>query len=161
MKLNLALSALLATLTSAAAGPLVKEYVDQDAKWLLHVDLDQFRNSKVGQFMINEVVLKKAEAAKAEVNNFLTNLDAAKIIGQLHSLTAYGIKFETGPNFNGVLVLQVESETRKVLEGLAAAMLLKDQDGTFKKTDEDGMVLYSLRDEALFWDLHSRFQQRD
>ena len=148
MKMKLALSALLATLAGAAvAGPLVKDNVDQNAKWLLHIDLDQVHGSKLGQFLIQEVVVKKAEAAKADGNNLLSNIDVVKIIGQLHSLTAYGTGFETGPNFSGVLLLRAEPETRKILEGLAAGLLLKD-DGAFTKTNEEGNVFYSLKDEA-------------
>jgi hypothetical protein len=147
MKMKFALCTLAATLAGTAlAGPLVKENVDQNAKWLLHIDLDRFRTSKLGQFLINEVLVKKADAAKAQENNVLTNLDVVKIIGQLHSLTAYGTGFETGPKFDGVLLLQAEPETRKILEGLAAGLLLKD-DGTLKKTEDQGQVLYSLKDQ--------------
>jgi hypothetical protein len=148
MKMKLVLSGLLAAFTLAGtgfAGPLVKENVDQDAKWLLHMDLDQFRDSALGQYVIKEIIVlvKQAEAAKA--NNLLTNIDVAKIIGQLHSVTAYGRKFEGGPNFDGVLLLQVEPETRKILDGLAAGMLLKG-DRTLTQTNEGGHILYSLKD---------------
>jgi hypothetical protein len=100
----------------------------------------------MGQFLIQEVIVKQANAAKAEANNLLTNLDVLKIIGQLHSLTAYGTDFEPGPKFDGVLLLQVEPETRKILEGMAAGMLLQDN-GMLKKTNEEGNVMYSLGDQ--------------
>jgi len=147
MKLKLALVATLATLAGTAiAGPLVKQNVAHDAKWLLHIDLDQLRASKLGQYLLNEIVVKKVEAAKAEGNPFVTNMDVLKIVGQLHSLTAYGMSFEGGEKLDGVLLLQVEPETRKILEGLAGGLLLKG-DGTLTKTNEGGHVLYSLKDQ--------------
>jgi hypothetical protein len=148
MKLNLTLTALLSIGASAAiAGPLVKQNVDYDAKWLVHVDFDQFRDTKLGQFVMKEVIVKKAEEAKAKANNFITNLDVVRIVGQLHSVTAYGTGFDTGQKSNGVLMLQVEPETRKILEGVAAGLLLKDEDGSFTKTNEDGQLIYCLKNE--------------
>jgi hypothetical protein len=150
MKMKLAMSALLATSLSTAcfAGPLVKANVDQNAKWLLHIDLDQFRTSKLGQFLINDVIVKQVNALKAEDDSgFLTNMDVVKIIGQLHSLTAYGTSFETGDKFDGLLMLQVEPETRKILEGAAAGLLLNG-DGMLTKTNEDGYTYYSMKDEV-------------
>lgn len=150
MKMKLALSALLATSLSMAcfAGPLVKANVDQNAKWLLHIDFDQFRTSKLGQFLINDVIVKQVNAAKAQDDSgFLTNMDVVKIIGQLHSLTAYGTSFETEDKFSGVLLLQVEPETRKILEGAAAGLLLNG-DGTLTKTNEEGYTYYSLKDQV-------------
>lgn len=147
MKMKLALAGLLATFAgSVLAEPLVKEHVDQNAKWLLHIDFDQFRASRFGQFLINDVIVKQVEAAKAQGNSFLSNMDVVKIISQVHSLTAYGTSFETGENLDGVLLLQVEPETRKILEGAAAGLLLQD-DGTLTKTNEEGLVLYSLHDQ--------------
>jgi len=149
MNIKLALSALLATSLSTAsfAGPLAKANVDQNAKWLLHMDFDQLRNSKLGQFLINDVIVKQLNAVKAEDDSgFLTNMDIVKIIGQLHSLTAYGTSFETGDKFDGVLLLQVEPETRKILEGAAAGLLLNG-DGTLTKTNEEGHLYYALADK--------------
>ena len=147
MKMKFTVSALLLTFASVvAAGPLVKEHVDQNAKWLLHLDLDQFRTSKLGQFVMQEIIVKKAEAAKATANNPLTNLDVVKIIGQVHSLTAYGTGFEMGPQFNAVLMLDVEPEIRKILDGLVAGMQLGEAP-CLKKTEEEGHVLYSFQNE--------------
>jgi len=62
MKMKLALVALLAAFAgSVVAEPLVKEHVDQNAKWLLHIDFDQFRASRFGQFLINDVIVKQVE----------------------------------------------------------------------------------------------------
>ncbi len=147
MKLKLMLPVVLACAAGPLmAGPLAKENVAQNAKWLLHIDLDQLRNSRLGQYLLNEVVVKKVDDAKTNGNSFLTNVDVLKVIGQLHSLTVYGTNFETGPNFDGVLMLQVEPETRKILEGMAAGLLLKD-DGTLTKTNEEGNIIYSLKDQ--------------
>lgn len=147
MKMKLALVALLATFAgSVLAEPLAKEHVDQNAKWLLHIDFDQFRASRFGQFLINDVIVKQVEAAKAQGNSFLSNMDVVKIITQVHSLTAYGTSFDTGENIDGVLLLQVEPETRKILEGAAAGMLLQG-DGPLTKTNEDGLTLYSLQEQ--------------
>jgi hypothetical protein len=145
MKIKLALAVLLATVAGTVlAGPLAKQHVGQDAKWLVHIDFDQLRTSKLGQFVIKDVLIKKVDEVKVEAKtSFLTNMDVMKIISQLHSLTAYGTTFET---FDGVLLLQVEPETRKILEGAAAGLLLKE-DGTLTKTNEDGSILYSLQDQ--------------
>ncbi len=143
-KLNLALTALVAlSATGAWAEPLVKKNVDENAKWLLHFDFDQFRDSKLGQFIIKDIILPNA---KAQANNLLTNLDVPKILGQLHSVTAWGTALQGGANFDGVLLLKVEPETRKILEGLAAGLLLQGPEGFLTKTNEDGIVIYSLHE---------------
>src|SRR5258708_5032724 len=103
MKMKFAPAALLATLIAGTvmAGPLAKENVDQNAKWLVHIDLDQLRAGKLGQFLIQELIVKQAEMASQKANNILTNVDVAKVLGQLHSLTAYGTDFHSGPDFDG------------------------------------------------------------
>jgi hypothetical protein len=128
--------------TSLFAGPLQTDHVSAEAKWLLHADLDAFRKTQLGAFVQKEVVEKHLDQAKED-----TQFDFAKLIGTLHSITAYGTRFEPGDDPTGVALIVTEPDTVKALEGFAAAQLLNQPEGDLKKLSHAAGALYSLKDE--------------
>src|SRR5205823_6830979 len=56
-------------------------------------------------------------------------------------ITAFGNDFKAGPKANGVLLLNGEEETRKIVEGFLAAQDLQDTKGSIKKLQQDPFVL--------------------
>ena len=40
---------------SALAGPPVSGHIDREAKWVLHVDLEQMASTEIGSFLMNAI----------------------------------------------------------------------------------------------------------
>src|SRR5438105_5932484 len=134
---------LVLTFTSTTrAVPLQKGLVPDDAKWLIHLDLDSLRESKLGDVVLNQMLAGPLAQLKTEMK-----VDGQLILQKVHSITAFGNDFKAGPKANGVLLLNGEEETRKIVEGFLAAQDLQDTKGSIKKLQQDPFVLYSINDE--------------
>src|SRR3954470_3288602 len=68
MKSMIHVFAVLLFITTGIAEPLHKEQVGADVKWLVHLDVDSFLASKVGQFVMQEFVEKKLARQTSELN---------------------------------------------------------------------------------------------
>jgi hypothetical protein len=137
------LAALLAFTLSTPALPLEKGVVPNDAKWLIHLDVDNLRDSKVGQTLINEILAEPLAKLKTEMK-----VDGQLILQKLHSVTAFGNNFEAGPKADGVLLLSGEEDLQKIVEGLLAAQMLQDTNSPIKKVQQDGFAVYSMQDQV-------------
>ena len=146
------LAVLLTFTASSRALPLQPGQVPDDAKWLVHLDVDNLRESKVGNVLIKDVLAKPLAKLKSEMK-----VDGELILKKLHSLTAFGNDFKAGPEANGVLVLSGEAETQKIVEGFLAAQILQNENGPVKKLQQDPFNLYSLHDQ-IFVSLQSTGQ---
>lgn len=135
-------AALWACATSALALPLQKEFVPADAKWLVHLDLDNFRESKLGETVLKDKLAEPLARLKAEAK-----VDVELILQKLHSITAYGMDFETGRKANGVLLLSGSEETRQIVEGFLAGQILQNTNGPIKQLQREPFNLYSVNDE--------------
>lgn len=141
-----ALSFLIASMTLAPvlrAEPLHRELVAADAKWLVHLDLDQFRASKLGKYFTDEILGKELEKLRTE-----TKFDANKVFSQLNSITAYGNDFKAGPEASGLLMIRTDKDTQKILEGFAAQQILQNSNGPIKKIQTEPYVLYGMNNEV-------------
>ena len=135
--------AVLLTVTfTGRALPLQKGLVPNDAKWLLHVDLDNLRDSKLGTVIFNEVLAGKLAELKEQFK-----VDGQLILQKMHSVTAFGTDFQTGAKANGVLLFSAEEETQKIVEGLLAAQMLQGPEGVLKKLQQEPFALYSVTDQ--------------
>jgi hypothetical protein len=112
------------------AGSLDPGTVAADAKWLVHIDFDALRESKVAQHAreeilkrprVNEILAKVQEA---------TGMDLQK---DLHGLTAYGNGFKPR---TGVVIAYAHVDRDK----LVALMKTRPD---FKSTSDDDLELYS------------------
>jgi hypothetical protein len=141
MKYSLYLITWLVSLSATAwAGPLQKKQVSADAKWLVHLDLENLRATEVGKFIAKNI----AGIAKAQSS---VKMDFNAIFQQVSHITAYGDQYEIGPKADGVLLLKMDGEARKIVEGLLAAQMLSDKDESIKKTQDDTSVTYSMKNE--------------
>ena len=127
---------------SGRALPLQKSMVPEDAKWMVHLDVDALRESKLGDMLLNKMLAAHLEQMKAQFK-----VDGQLILKKLHSLTAFGNDFKGGPQADGVLVLSGEEETQKIVEGFLAAQNLQDAKGAIQKLQEEPFVLYSINNE--------------
>jgi len=138
-----AITALWTFASTTFALPLQKGFVPADAKWLVHLDLDSFRDSKMG-----ETVLKEKLAAPLAHLKEVAKVDVEVILQKLHSITAYGMDFETGRKANGVLLLSGSEETRQILEAFLAGQILQNGDGPIKQLQKEPFKLYSVNNEV-------------
>jgi len=150
MRTNLlALGLSLITAAGLNAGPLAREQVDGASKWLLHLDLENLRATKIGEFLGKQVLDKKLSKPAADLKSqFGFDLDWRRI----SSITAYGTDFQ-GPNEpRGVLLIQTDLEVRKALDGLIeklAAAGAGDQ-CPVKKLQGDPQATYAIHSQVFF-----------
>lgn len=131
-------AATLLSISSQAAPPNLT-HVASNAKWMLHLDIDQLRTTQVGQFLFNEVLQKKITEAKA---NSTIPFDVP--LDKIHAVTGYGTTYEN--KANGVLLLQIAPELRKVVEGFLVqqANVTDVPEPPVKRTQHDGTIVYEI-----------------
>lgn len=137
----------LAITTATFGGPLQKEQVGSDAKWLLHLDLDKFRSSQVGTYFTRQVLEQKLSQPKADLKReFNFDLDVSKI----SSITAYGTDYGSKPDANGVLVIKTTLDVGKALDAAIEKFSPNagDGQGGIKKTQQGSTVRYSVNDDV-------------
>jgi hypothetical protein len=136
------------TITTATfGGPLQKEEVGSNAKWLLHLDLDKFRSTKVGSYFTQQVLEQKLSQPTADLKRELNfDLDLSKI----SSITAYGTDYGSKPDANGVLVIKTTLDVGKALDAAIEKFSANagDGQGAIKKTQQGSTVLYSVNDDV-------------
>jgi hypothetical protein len=112
------------------AGAIDPGSVAADAKWLVHIDFDALRESKVAQHAHEEILKhERAKEILAKVQD-MTGMDPQK---DLHGLTAYGAGFKP---HSGVLIVYAHADRDKLLA------LMKSRPD-FKTTSADDLELYS------------------
>jgi hypothetical protein len=134
---------LLAIGVAAQADALNKEHISPDAKWLVHIDCDNLRQSQIGAFLLTNVLAPKVAEATGELKFNVTNL-----LQRISSITAYGRDFMAGPGATGVLLINSDSETQKALEGLLVAQILANTNGPVKKLEDHEPPLYSFANQV-------------
>ncbi len=139
-RINYILAVVFTLTATSRALPLQKALVPDDAKWLLHLDVDNFRDAKVGSLVMNKMLAAPLAKLKSEMK-----VDGQLIFQKLHSITVFGTDFKTGPQANGVLLLSGDEEMQKIVEGFLAAQILQNANGPFKKLQQDPFPLYTLQ----------------
>jgi hypothetical protein len=110
-----ALGALAASTAFASFQP---DIVSADAQWVLHADLDALRSSILGKELVDAAAKMQSEHQSASMN---VQIDVAKLLTTVGSITAYGSKFSKNPNeLNGTLVVEGTADLRKIAEGYIA-----------------------------------------
>lgn len=137
-----ALVVMLGCLGTAVAETLKKERVAGDSKWLLHIDMDDFRSTKIGQLAAARVLNQVLPEVKAKMN-----LDLAPVFEGIHSVTVYGTDYEDPTDANGILLVEADAESIKILHGLLAAQTLADANASVIQLEDDSTPLYSLNKE--------------
>jgi hypothetical protein len=123
---------------------LNKKHVAPDAKWLLHLDCENLRGTKVGEFLMDKFVTKAVADATSEMD-----FDASNVLQRVTSITAYGTDFKKGPEVNAVLLVHADAEIQKAVVGMLEAQLLANADGPVEKDEADGAKVYTFGKEVL------------
>ncbi len=104
----------------AARAALNPAIVSAEARWIVHVDLINLRDSHLGQVLLGDLQKMAPETEQGGLRP-----DFAKILQTAGTLTAYGTSFSKDPNqIDGALLLQGTPDLRKIAEGLVAQQLV-------------------------------------
>jgi hypothetical protein len=143
MRLREALVTLSAAIISSAlhGAPLDKNKVADDAKWVVHLDFDAFRVSKLGSYLTDNLLQPKLEAAESA-----KKLKLSVSFRNISSITAYGVGYEK--NGEGVMLIQTTANVKDDLDALAGLNALAETDDReFKVVQQEPFLLYSMDDE--------------
>lgn len=122
--LILCLSAMVFT---AGAAPLNKTNIGADAHWVIHLDLEAFRKSKLGTLILNEIQTQFGEKVQA-----IQELIGSNVLTDFSHFTLYGPDHEEQ---NAVLLAEGRFNPQK----LTALLLLNPQ---YKKSTYRDYTLY-------------------
>ena len=126
-----------AALTGAHAEPLNKAAVAEDAKWILHLDLEAFRGTQLGKYFMGEVVEPKVAEVKQQGMNFEIHPR------NIQSITAYGPKF--GNDKEGALLIKTSADTKKDIDALSGLLALDGNDATeVARSQDEPYALYQV-----------------
>ncbi len=103
---------LLAMCLPAAAAPLDPATVSADAKWLVHVDVEQLRNNPVAQMLREHVENDKKHK---DLDN-LRQIMGLESWDDLKSIVVYG---RTDEPEEGVMIIRAKSDQQRVIESLS------------------------------------------
>lgn len=129
---------------TALAGPLTRSQVAADAKWILHLDLDNFRSTQVGDTVIKGKIDHQMAKARADLRTYL---DVDFDWTQIASATAYGFDFEPRSRSKGVLLVQTTLDVQQGLENAIARQTQAGVDGNVKKVQDAPVPVYQIRGE--------------
>lgn len=129
------------------ASPLNRSEVSSDAKWLIHMDIDNLRQTKLGGQIIDQIINKQLSDKKEQLKTaFNFDLDFTKI----NSLTIYGRNYKDKPDAIGVVMLKTSLKPQQILDTLIAQQTLAGKSGDMlKKIQDDSGTWYSMKDELL------------
>jgi hypothetical protein len=149
-RLALILALFLSLLHPALAGTVPKNEVSADAKWLIHLEAAQFRATKVGGFLITELLEKKLSQPVGELKkNLKLDFDLNKILDGINSITIYGTDYQS-PQEHSVLLIRASPDLQNILVGVLAGMVLAGTNGPMAvtQTQEGGVSFYAIKDTA-------------
>lgn len=120
LNLTLCVGGVMAATMTLPASPLQRADVAANPTWVLHVDCDGLRPTKIGQFLLAEMEKPEAQAKFAAFQTIF-NFDPRK---QLHGLTLYGTA--KSPE-DGVMLVYADFDPERLL---TMAKVAKDHQST-------------------------------
>jgi hypothetical protein len=128
------------TALTILAEPLDKAKVPSAAKWLLHLDVESFRASKLGGHVIEKLLEPKIEKVVRKLNLSIN-------LKNVSSITAYGPAF--AKKADGVLMIATTADVKKDLDTLAGmATLSGDEKKKISVVHLEPYLLYSFNDDV-------------
>jgi hypothetical protein len=111
----------LAAVAEAAFNPAV---VSADAKWIVHIDVNNLRDSTLGKELTDFLVQLQPMMEQGGLHP-----DFKKILATASAITAYGSNFSQKPDeLAGTLILQGTADLRKIAEAFVAQATITEPD---------------------------------
>ena len=139
-----AIAVLVALEMHLLGGPLPREQVSSEAKWVLHFDADHYRTTKIGGFYVTNM-LERTVADERAKHGF----DFGPLLRSLKSATAYGTEYQKDSDENGVLLLKAGAAAVKGVEDFLVAQMTKDAKGTIQRLQAEPFALYQIDKEIV------------
>ena len=139
------LPAILLLAGPAFAGPLQRQEVAADAKWLLHLDIDQLRSTPEGDYLVKEIADRVVDEPKAVLKREVDfDLDFTKA----SSITAYG-----DYSSNSVLLLKTDLDVERLVDAALIQMAKAKNIPSWPvdKSVRDGALTYTFPDQVSLW----------
>lgn len=122
---------------SATAAPLDLAKVSTGSKWLLHLDVDALRNSKIGTHFLNKIIQPKIDEADE-----LKEMKLSLSLQNISSVTAFGPAF--AKDGEGVLLVQTSADVKKDLDTVCGMVSVSGGD-MLKVTQVNPYPIYSFK----------------
>ncbi len=128
------LATIIVTAPVATAGPLNKDWVAADARWVIHVDVAALLDSTVGRFLLEHGEQFDLDLDDLDEFKLETGLDPRT---DLKSVTLYGTGDEPGED--GVIVAVTNNRVDEAIEAL-----LDNDDVPIREREMDGKTVYVI-----------------
>jgi hypothetical protein len=126
----------------ATASPIPKNQIPADAKWILHLDAEQFMRGKVGTYLVEQVLNPHAAELKAKMKQEVgIELD----FKQLKAITAYGTGYRPQEDDTGMLMIRTSLDVKAALE---AAMARNVPQLKIEKVENSLSPMYRFNDHG-------------
>ena len=127
---------------TAAASPIPKTQIAADAKWVLHLDAEQFMNGKVGTYLVDQVLNPRSAEMREKIKSELgIDLDWKRI----KAITAYGTGYRPQEDDTGVLLIRTSLDLKAALE---AAMAKSVPQLRIEKIENAALPLYRFNEQG-------------
>jgi len=123
----------------AWAGPLPRTEVSAKARWVLHLDAEQFRESKVGQHYIENLLADQVAEVEAKIG-----FDFAPFLDSVMSATVYGADFAKGEDNTAVLLLRGDVAEEQGIEEFLATHSGKGRKAKLRQIQTTPFALFKL-----------------
>src|SRR5262249_10244194 len=120
--------------------------VSAEAKWLVHLDLDKFRDTEIGRFVGRELLDPQLAKPSSDLQKqFGIEMDWRKI----HAITIYGSDLKAHPEANAVVLIHSSLDVAKSLDAVIDTMAKSGKaDNGLKKFETDQGPLYRIQHDA-------------
>lgn len=132
--------------TATLAGPLKMDQVPADAKWVLHLDIENALRTHLGAYVGREILDPQLTRPLARLKRQTgIELDWRKI----QSLTAFGTDYQARADDQGVLVIRSTLDLPTYLDQVMAKVdeVAGPGAGLLEKSQENQTTIYTLRQE--------------
>lgn len=99
------------------SGPLVEDYVSKDAKWLVHLDMEDLLSSQFGEFVVTQ-----GQAALDKEMDSPVSVNIDRLLREMHSVTAYGTSFDDKVSDHSVIVIKTGDKAQAIIDGYIASL---------------------------------------
>jgi hypothetical protein len=127
---------------AASASPLPAQQIAADAKWVVHLDVEQFLKGRIGTHLLHNIVEKEAAGVTAQLKSeFGFDLDWK----QIQAITAFGSGYQPDRDTTGVILVRTGLDLKSALE---AAISKQIPGFNVQKTGDAARPLYSVNEDA-------------
>jgi hypothetical protein len=127
------------------ADPLPAAKIPADAKWVLHLDADAFRRSKIGEHIVREVLDPKSAKAKEDLEQ---SLGFALDWTRMHSITLFGPTYQPKADNSGLALIRT---SMNVVQGLDTAIERNNPALRPEQIEAGPTPLYRINKDSYVW----------